>query len=48
MLYPLSYGGGAGAIGGRKPDRRTNEAIGIGLPDGSFDAATGPTDRTSV
>ena len=23
MLYPLSYGGGAGAIGGRKPLRRT-------------------------
>jgi hypothetical protein len=34
MLYPLSYGGGAGAIGGRKPGRRTNEATGIGGSDG--------------
>jgi hypothetical protein len=39
MLYPLSYGGGAGAIRGRKPRRRTNEATGIGR----FDRPVAPT-----
>ena len=31
MLYPLSYGGGAGAIGGRKPVRQAVHVRGSGV-----------------
>ena len=34
MLYPLSYGGGAGAIRGRKPGRRMHQSRGEAVPGG--------------
>ena len=34
MLYPLSYGGGAGAIRGRKPRRRMHQSRGEAVPGG--------------
>ena len=37
MLYPLSYGGGAGAIRGRKPGRRMHQSRGEAVTGGDVD-----------
>ena len=45
MLYPLSYGGGAGAIGGRKPLRQASQNRGSGVSGRSLGPASGASVR---